>query len=475
VRPLGLLCAAFALGGLFAGVALAALPPDKGGLEVPQAVALEGREAPRDSLDEFLKALAERVAEREAFIALPEGTLSVRFAELGIELDVRATERALRAGTPRATLLSTLTRRLQQEPQIAEVSAVYAFDPDTSRELLTRLAPALRRDPTNARLDLTAHRKIDDQPGRELDVGETVAAIATGERSETAVFEARFIPIQAAVTADALTAVDVTRVLSSFDTDFSKKPRSRIPNIHTAVHYLNGVVLGPNEILSFNRSVGPRTYERGFREAPVIVQDELEPGLGGGVCQVATAVFAAAVLGGFDIVQRRSHSRPSGYAPLGLDATVIWDEMDLKVRNPYPSPVIVHAYFPSEMVLRVELLGREPPGEIRHHLTVHEKHPFYRRVVVKPELSPDKVDRRQKGNAGYDVSSIVRTTFEDGTSKSRTYASKYYPVPEVYWIGTAVDPESLPPLPEGATHVELADGQSVAESAFERNEPERSN
>jgi vancomycin resistance protein YoaR len=475
VRPLGLLFTAFALGGLFAGVALAALPPERGGLELPQAVALEGREAPRDALDEFLKTLAERVAEREAFVAFPEGTLSVRFSELGISLDVPATERALRTGTPRATLFHTLSRRLKEQSQIAEVNAVYAFDQDAARDILSRLAPGLRREPTNARLDLTAHRKVEDQPGRELDIGETIAAIAVGERLDTAVFEARFIPIQAAVTADALTSVDVTRVLSSFDTDFSKKPRSRIPNIHTAVQYLNGVVLGPNEVLSFNGSVGPRTYERGFREAPVIVQDELEPGLGGGVCQVATALFASAVLGGFEIVQRRSHSRPSGYAPLGLDATVIWDEMDLKVKNPYPSPVIVHAFFPSEMVLRVELLGRDPPGEIRHHLTVHEKHPFYRRVVVKPDLSPDKIDRRQKGNPGYDVSSIVRTTFADGTTKSRTYSSKYYPVPEVYWIGTAVDPESLPPLPEGATHVDLADAQSTADSAFERNEAERPN
>jgi vancomycin resistance protein YoaR len=461
---------AFALGGLFAGVAFAALPPDKGGLDVPQAVALEGREAPRDSVGAFLAALAPRVVAREAFIALPEGTVAVRFGELGISLDVAATERALEAGTPRATVLRALSRSFREAPEVAEVNAVYAFNPEVARAFLSRLAPGLRRDPTNARLDLTAHRRIDDEPGRELDIAETIAAIATGERHEPAVFEARFIPIQAAVTADALLAVDVERVLSSFDTDFSKKPRSRIPNIHTAVQYLNGVVLGPNEVLSFNKSVGPRTYERGFREAPVIVADELEPGLGGGVCQVATALFAASVLGGFEIVQRRSHSRPSGYAPLGLDATVIWDEMDLKVRNPYPSPVIVHAFFPTEMTLRVELLGRDPPGEIRHYLAIHARHPFHRRVVVKPELSPDTVKRRQKGNHGYDASSTVRTTFSDGSSKSRTYSSTYYPVPEVFWIGTGVDPESLPPLPDGATHFELADGSS-APSESERVDP----
>ena len=95
-------------------------------------------------------------------------------------------------------------------------------------------------------------------------------------------------------------------VLSSFETDFSHKPRSRIPNIRVAAGYLNGVIVAPGQIFSFNHVVGPRTEERGFRNAPVIVQDELEPGLGGGVCQVASTLFAAAMLGGLEIVERRS-------------------------------------------------------------------------------------------------------------------------------------------------------------------------
>jgi hypothetical protein len=309
----------------------------------------------------------------------------------------------------------------------------------------------------DARLDLAEHRQGPDEPGRELDIDATLAGIESGERRDLAMFQVRFRTLPASVTADSLVAVDVSRVLSSFETDFSKKPRSRVPNIRRAGEYLNGVVIEPGGVLSFNRVVGPRTFERGFRNAPVIVQDELEEGLGGGVCQVASTLFAAAMLGGLEIVTRRSHSRPSGYAPLGLDAVVIYPEVDLRRRNPYALPVIVHATLPDDKRFRVELLGLDPPGKFEHFFGVETREPFVRRIAVKAELRSGSVDRRQEGYAGYEGSSVLRLTQADGLRTSHAYRSQYYPVPEVYWIATDVDPATLPVLPEGARAVELTD------------------
>jgi vancomycin resistance protein YoaR len=252
-----------------------------------------------------------------------------------------------------------------------------------------------------------------------------------------------------------LHAVDVSRVLSSFETDFTHHAGPRAINIATAARYLNGSVIGPGETFSFNRTVGSRTLERGFTEAPQIVADELEPGVGGGVCQVASTLHAAAVYGGFEVLQRRSHSRPSGYAPLGLDATVIDGELDLKLKNPYDSALIVHAFLPTPTTLRIELLGRAAPGKVEHFYQVKEKHEFVRRVVVEPGFEPNQSKRHQKGSRGYDVVSTVRTTYPNGQRRFHTYTSTYYPVPEVYWVGAGTDPNSLPPLPEGAQGVEF--------------------
>ena len=234
-----------------------------------------------------------------------------------------------------------------------------------------------------------------------------------------------------------------------------------------AAAYLDGTVLAPGEVWSFNRTVGPRTLERGFVDAPVIVQDELEPGVGGGVCQVATTLFAAGVMGGLDVVKRRSHSRPSGYAPLGLDATVIDGEVDLQLRNPYPVPIIVHAFLPVPTRIRVEMLGTVAPGKVDHTYAVLKSEDFFRRIARHDELRPDQVKRHQKGIPGYNVVSTVRTRYVDGSERVRRYTSTYYPVPEIFWVGRDVDVETLPALPERATHTEMqGDGEAVSPASF---------
>jgi hypothetical protein len=265
-----------------------------------------------------------------------------------------------------------------------------------------------------------------------------------------------------------IAAIDVSKVLSSYESDFANKAGSRRTNIRVAAEYLNGTVLLPNQVLSFNKVVGARSAQRGFIEAPVIVNDELERGVGGGVCQVASTLHAAAVHGDIEIVRRRSHSRPSGYMPLGLDAVVIEDEVDLRIKNPYDTALIVHAFLPHPTRIRVELLGKEPPGKVEHVYEVREKYDFSRRVRTSAEVS-EGYERRQKGIFGYDIRSVVRITYPNGSTKVKTYDSKYYPVPEVYWVAPGYDLASLPTLPEGANRVEIdgvaygADGAPLPE------------
>jgi hypothetical protein len=249
----------------------------------------------------------------------------------------------------------------------------------------------------------------------------------------------------------------VSQVLATFETDFRKKAGRRALNIRRAAKLLDGTVLEPGETMSFNRVVGDRTERNGFVWAPVIVNDEMEPGVGGGVCQVATTLHAAAVLGGLGIVERRSHSRPSGYAPLGLDATVIYGEVDLRIENSYSVPLMIHAFLPSEFVMRVELLGAAHESTIEHSYAVVERYDFYRRIVEDPSLGAGEFKLRQDGGFGYDVISVVDRRGPDGERASRRYSSKYWPVPEVYAVGPGTSPSELPELPEGADRVELAD------------------
>jgi vancomycin resistance protein YoaR len=452
-----MLVAAFALGG--AGAAAAGVKTY--GEQLPWSRALPGvtvedRVQPPDiTLGDWLEAERRRLLEREVYLHLPDGVEPTTLGELGVELEVQETMTRVLAHTRQGSVVERWERSRRARRGEEHVEASFTFDAARARQTLLRLAPAVHRDPIDARQDLELHLNVEDQPGRDLDVDASLELIDSAGHAEGELIPVALRPIRAQVTADMLQAIDVSKVLASFDTSFRNKAGARAINIAVAAKYLDGAVIAPGQTFSFNQVVGPRTSARGFVEAPVIVEDELEPGLGGGVCQVATALHAAAVFGWFDVLQRRSHSRPSGYAPLGLDATVIWGEMDLKIRNPYDRPVMIHASLPGEFLLRVELLGIDPPGKVEHTYAVTEKHDFVRRVRTKSELGADQHKRRQKGIAGYDVVSTVRIEYPDGRTGRRSYPSKYWPVPEVYWVGPSYDVSQLPELPEGASGVEL--------------------
>jgi vancomycin resistance protein YoaR len=427
---------------------------------------------PRDRLlSDWLEQRRQQLLEREAIVQLPDELLAVTFRELGIELDVAATLEQVLGHAQRGGWWERLERALAARRGHEQLALMWSFDQARARVLLGQLAHRVYRAPVNARLDLRSHRRIEHEFGRRLDVPESLRRLASGAREAFTVFQLATQPIAADVTSDMLLQIDVSQVLSSFETSFRGKAGPRAANIATAAHYLNGTVLQPDQTLSFNQVVGPRREDRGFTWAPVIVEDEMEPGVGGGVCQLATTLHGAAVYGLLDITQRRSHSRPSGYAPLGLDATVIDDEVDLKLRNPYDTALLVHAFLPGDDTVRVEFLGRPPPGKVRHRYAVVETHDFTRRVRVMPELASDRPQRRQKGQVGYEILSFVTVSYPDGTAATRHYKSKYYPVPEVYWVASSDQLDALPDLPEGAEGVELWEEEREAGALEAGGEP----
>jgi vancomycin resistance protein YoaR len=437
------------------GAGVAAWPVLERRLPVPTQVTWGGRVPERGvALSTWLSRRAEVEERAEVLVRHPEGALVVSRAELGVALDREAALALLARPRPAPSTLVRLRQALGgSAPEPVDVPLRFRFDAVRASAWLSSVAGGLRREPVDARIDLGAHQRIEARAGRELDLGASLSRLAAlGDGNELTL---AFTELAPKVPTSALANVDPSIVLSEYETDFAKRGGPRVKNIARAARYLDGTLLAPGEVWSFNRTVGPRTIERGFVDAPVIIADEVEPGIGGGVCQVATTLFAAGVLGGLDVVTRRSHSRPSGYAPLGLDATVIDGEVDLQLRNPYPVPIVVHAFLPVPTRIRVEMLGATLPGKVEHSYAVTKSDDFFRRVDRHPELAPDQVKRRQKGIPGYAVLSTVRTRYLDGTQRVRHYHSTYYPVPEIYWIGADVDPESLPALPPRATHAEV--------------------
>jgi len=337
------------------------------------------------------------------------------------------------------------------------------FDGEKARGIVSALAKNVHRYPLDAELLIEEHRVQKSEPGRVLSIEASLERIERLGASED-VIELQVDDLEPQVTEEELLPVDITRVLATFETSYRGKAGPRAVNIRTAARFLNGAVILPGEVLSFNARVGRRVHGRGFVDAPVIINDELDEDVGGGVCQVATTLHAAAVFGNLEVLERRSHSRPSGYAPIGLDATVIDGKVDLRLRNLYDEPLLVHAYIPEPYLVRVELLGRLPEVKVEHAAIVKGQEPFLRRVWHKPETEPGTFKQKQKGSPGMDVVSVLVVRRDGHETSRRTYSSKYYPVPEVYYVGEGFFTAQLPSLPEGAAGL-VIDGEEMSPTA----------
>ena len=124
----------------------------------------------------------------------------------------------------------------------------------------------------------------------------------------------------------------ITGLVASYQTFYGGEA-GRIHNVQLVAHLVDKHVIAPGETFSFNGTTGARTQDKGFVEAPVIINGELKTGLGGGVCQVSTTVFNAAYEAGLPIVSRTNHALYISHYPQGRDATVNYPDTDLKFTN----------------------------------------------------------------------------------------------------------------------------------------------
>lgn len=131
-------------------------------------------------------------------------------------------------------------------------------------------------------------------------------------------------------------------LLGTYTTKYNAKiPRAT--NVALAANRINGVVLNPGDLFSFTTTILPRTPENGYVSAPVIVNKEFVPGIGGGICQVSSTLYACMLTCGVPALERHPHSLPVSYIPAGMDATISGTAVDLKFVNPYNKPLMITA------------------------------------------------------------------------------------------------------------------------------------
>ena len=194
------------------------------------------------------------------------------------------------------------------------------------------------RYPLPATINQKTGKVFPETAGKIIDITATVDKIFSVNSGET-VKEVTYLITPYLVEEDLLA---ITEEMSSYQTIITGSTNRRI-NIELAVDAINNTLLIPGGGFSFNKVVGPRSKEKGFKESTQIIKGELRSGVGGGICQASSTLYNAVDVKGLEVIELHHHSQQVGYVPKGRDATVAWQYLDFKFKNNLASPIIIKA------------------------------------------------------------------------------------------------------------------------------------
>jgi vancomycin resistance protein YoaR len=391
---------------------------------------------------------AEQKLEREWLPTLPETlTLTVdsqehklSAADLGREPQLRqAVVQAWRIGRE-GNVLTQLVTRLRMMKAPIDVPVPITVDGPTLSAELVQLAAEVDHEAVNATVTVTGEDDVEITPGkpgikldREAAAKDITAALMQRQSGPVALTCAEAPP---RVTAQDLAHLEV--VLGSYSTPYSAGKVDRTHNLKLAVEAINKTVILPNEVFSTDQAIGPRLAKRGFREAPIFENGEVTPATGGGICQIATTVYNAALFAGLAMVERHHHSQPVTYAPAGRDATVYAGQLDLKFRNSTGYPILLLASLSGSRV-QVRILGkREANKKVRLERSGVSSIPYTKKKDIPDKALPlGKRKVEKKGRNGIKVTVYRIIVQPDGTEKRETlHTDVYKPQAEEIHVGT---------------------------------------
>ncbi len=221
---------------------------------------------------------------------------------------------------------------------------------DKVKEYLSKIAKNINRPYTNAELEIKDNRAIKFIPpsnGFEVKQNQTYNRLVNNLKIDQPIQKTYIIADTARpkITLNMTNQLGINQLISQGHSNYAGSSNNRIHNIKTGANQINGYILAPEEELSFNQLIPETSAETGYLPEYVIKKKKTVLEYGGGLCQVSTTLFRAAVNAGLNITERHPHAFPVGYYnPQGFDATVYSPWTDLRFINNTPNHILIYTY-----------------------------------------------------------------------------------------------------------------------------------
>jgi len=420
---------------------------------------LTGHEVtPGYSCDESaLAAFAEELAASldsdfaQSSYSLQGDTLQLTKGRTGRSLDGQMLTKTLQERFAKADFRDLQVSTDVVEPDVLDLNAI-----KTEIDIPMRNAAFDENDPSFETI-------ISEQRGVELDLSQAqqvMDSLGEGESAKVAL-----IVTEPEVTKEELAALLFRDVLGDTTTTLNAGNKNRTTNVRIACEKIDGMILLPGEVFSYNDTVGKRTYEAGFLDATIFNAGEKVDDVGGGICQVSSTIYMAALRADLEIVERQNHRYTVNYTPLGEDATVYWGNIDFRFRNDTDYPIRMDVKLDGSKVI-VELVGTQmtPGKHVEVECETLETIDF---EVVEEEdetLEAGKHKTKSSGQKGYKVVTY-RVVYIDGQEVERTKeaTSNYSTYNEVILVGVGTAAQQ--------TTTMQASEQTTAATTQDNNQP----
>lgn len=380
--------------------------------------------------DEALKRLETHLTQNKLAtlqVVASNKTWNFKLAQIDVEFCYQdAVNNALSIGRS-GSMVKRGLQALKIQYQNVNLPLSVKFNQEKLKQLLTSINQEYESKPRDAKLIYNDGKMevIPEKKGRRINIEATLEKIVAMDYKDlqepvTAVME---------VIEPEITAVDyaeINGVLGECETKIHSSDNNRLQNIKLAAEKIHGTLLKPGETFSFNEQVGKRNSETGYKKAPVIANQTVANGIGGGICQVATTLYNAVLLAGMQIKERHPHSVPVNYVTPGLDATVAYGYKDLVFKNNLSHNVYITTVLNGNKSLNIKVLGNldDKKGCVKLLAQVNEIPP---NEVVKKTSTLQSGERviKRFGRPGYRVT--VYRIIENGKVTKEQISQDYYP------------------------------------------------
>ncbi len=337
-----------------------------------------------------------------------------------------------------------LSRETWSSMLIPQTDGSVGIDKDSFHAFLDPLAEKVERPAQNARLQVENGRVVEfveSQAGQRFDRELMYQELLTA--SEQATLEIAFLVEEPAVQTGDVNDLGIDQILGVGTSSYRGSPVNRRKNIQNGVDLLNGRLIAPGETFSLVEALKPFETANGYLPELVIKGTKITPELGGGLCQIGTTTFRAAMNSGLPIAERQNHSLvvsyyndPSNKNP-GTDATIYDPAPDFKFVNDTEHYIL----FQAENLVETQELrftfwgttdgrkGSYTPPVVSRWIPVGET-----QYIETPDLEPGK-EKCQEAHIGADASFDYTIVRPDGTEEIVTFTSHYRPLPRICLVG----------------------------------------